>query len=478
MTRIWTPRPEQELMRAHLARLPRERALALHAGCGVGKTVVTATHVMESLYDRMDTCRWLVVAPKAVAEDTWWREFAKWEHLEMVKPQLVGFEQLGMTRAEIDGRRAGLEFKARKDTKRALLALPAPVHVCSYETFPWLVKATGRNFPYDGLVLDESTFVKSIDSMRYRAAKHVVRKLGVVRELIELTGLPIPRGYEDLMAQYILMDGGERLGATKTEFRDRWQEPDVIGRSGQVFTWKVRPDRIEAIREKIGELAVSAEHDTGVAVYESLQYVRLPAKARKAYDDMERDLLATIDDTTVLSANAAVKKSKLMQIANGHIFDNDGRSVTLHDAKLRAVVDAVEAATGPVMLAYLFAPDCAALVKALGKRATLAGTTGALDAFRAGRVPVLLFHPETLAYGIDGLQGVCDTLFWFGAVHRYDWYHQAIKRLQREGQKKSAVHVRLFVADDTVEDEVYKYVLLPRGQNNQGLLQAIRARRK
>lgn len=478
MTKVWAPRPAQEAMLAHLGRLAAEPGLALHAGCGVGKTVVTGTHVVESLFDRMATHRWLVVAPKAVAEDTWHREFAKWRHLAFVEPRLLTFEDLGMTRAEIAGRQAGLEFAERKETKARLRSLTSPIHVCSYEAFPWVVKATGVNFPYDGLVLDESVFVKSTDSLRFKAAKHVIRKLGVVKETIELTGLPIPRGYEDLRGQFILLDGGQRLGYTKTEFRDRWQEPAVVGRQGQVFQWKVRSDKLADIQAAIGELATSFTHETGIEVYESLQYVSLPPKARKVYDDMEAKLLAEVDGTDVLSANAAVKQSKLLQIANGHVFDNDRKNHAIHTAKVDAVVQAIEAATGPVLLAYAYQPDLEMLREALGKKARVAGEAGAVNEFRSGKLPVLLFHPETVAYGVDGFQDVCDTLFWFGAVHRYDWYHQAMMRLDRSGQRSSSVYVRIFVADNTIEEGVYNNVLVPRGQMNDGLLQAIKDRRK
>jgi hypothetical protein len=464
-------------MLAHLARLAGEPGLALHAGCGVGKTVVTGTHVVDSLFDRLATQRWLVVAPKAVAEDTWQREFGKWAHLACVQPRLLTFEDLGMTRVQAAGKAAGLEFEDRKETKAHLRGLASPVHVCSYEAFPWVVKATGVNFPYDGLVLDESTFVKSTDSLRYKAAKHVVRKLGLVRETIELTGLSIPRGYEDLLAQFIILDGGQRLGASKTEFRDRWQEPDVVGRNGQVFRWRVRNDKLAAIQSSIGELAASFEHNTGIEVYESLQYVTLPPKARRAYDDMEATLLAEVDGQDVLSANAAVKQSKLLQMASGHVFDNDGASHVLHTAKLEAVLQAIEAATGPVMLAYAYSPELAMLRKALGSKARVAGEAGAVNEFRSGKLPVLLFHPETVAYGVDGFQDVCDTLFWFGAVHRYDWYHQAMKRLDRSGQRKDSVYVRIFVADNTIEEGVYNNVLVPRGRMNDGLMQALKDRR-
>jgi hypothetical protein len=470
--RVWVPYPHQEPMSALLARLPRA---ALYSGPGAGKTVVVATEVSESLFDRLETRKWLIVAPKSVAADTWHRECDKWAHLSYVKPRLLTFEVLGMKRARhANGDAAGLEFEDRAAVKRLLRGYPEPVHITDYSTFVWLVKALGVNFHYDGVVFDESGFLRDTDSQRFRAAKHAVNKLGVVRRVIELDGTPVPARYENLLAPFILLDQGERLGPTKTAFRSNWSEPDVVGRSGQVFSWRVRADKVAPIQAKIAELAVSSDRDIGVDLVESDHEVQLPAAARKLYDQMERDAIVKLDGVDILAANAAIVPSKLLQICNGFLFDGDRVVRAVHTAKLDAIVEAVEAAPGPVLLPYLFIPEGLALRKKLGKRLRFANEPGAIQAFREGAVPVLAFHPETMSHGIDGLQGASNTMLWFGVPYRFDWYWQSLKRIHRDGQRSSAVFVRRFIAAGTLEGRIIREVLEPRRRQNEALLTALR----
>lgn len=483
MSKAYTPRPHQEPMHAHLAAL---RKAALHAGCGSGKTVVVGTHVAESLFDRMDTERWLIVAPKSVAEDTWHREFEKWRHLEHIKPRLLDFEDLQMRASEVDDvveteddiiavrRRGGLEFDTRKETKKRIRGYAEPVHVCSYQTFPWIVSATGVNFPYQGIVFDEAGFLRNEESERCKAAKLAVNKLGLVSDVIELDGTPIPRGYEDLRAPFLLLDKGLRLGRTKTEFRDEWCEPDKRGYGGRVFSWKVRDSKLPQIQAKIGELAVSTDRDIGVALVESDHMITMPAPARELYEQMREELLIEIDGQEVLSANAAVLVNKLLQICNGSVIDVNGKPHLVHDAKIEAMAQAIEASPTPVLLPYPFKADERALRARLGRRMRLANEAGAKDAFRAGDVHCLAFHPDSMSHGIDGLQGASNTVLWFGATHRWDWYFQIYKRLHRDGQEKEAVFVRRFIMDQTIELGIVHEILMPRGAANDGLLKAIR----
>jgi hypothetical protein len=465
--KAWTPYPHQEPMMSHLAQHARG---ATYSGCGAGKTVVVATTLAESLFDRLETSRWLVVAPKSVAEDTWQREFGKWEHLSYIKPRLLTFADLGMRR-KVGG---GLEFSDRAAVKSRICLSRAPVDVCDYGMLQWLVKACGVNWPYDGVVFDESGFLRDTQSLRFRAAKHAVNSLHVVKRVIELDGTPLPARYENLLAPFILLDRGDRLGATKTEFRQRWCEPDVVGRDGQIFSWKIRKDQVEPIQAKVRELAVSSDRDIGVELVESDHVVRLDAKSRAVYDQMEHDMIVKLGGENILAANAAVMANKLLQICNGFVFDGDRKVHRLNSTKIDAIVEAVEAMDSPVLLAYLFVPDGEALAKRLGKRMRFANELGAKDQFRAGQLPVLAFHPDSMAHGIDGLQGASNTVFWCGATYRYDWFHQVYKRLHRDGQKKDTVFVRRFIAEGTIEPRIIREVLEPRGEQNGGLLRALR----
>ena len=452
---------------SHLAQNARA---AVYSGCGAGKTVVVATTLAESLFDALETRRWLVVAPKSVAEDTWQREFGKWAHLSYIKPRLLTFTDLGMRRAA----GGGLEFSDRAAVKARICQARSPVDVCDYGMLQWLVKATGVNWPYDGVVFDESGFLRDTQSLRFRAAKHAVNRLHVVKRVIELDGTPLPARYENLLAPFMLLDRGDRLGATKTEFRQRWCEPDVVGRDGQIFSWKIRRDQIEPIQEKVRELAVSSDRDIGVELVESDHVVKLPADVRRIYDQMEHDMIVTIDGESILAANSAVMANKLLQVCNGFIFDGDRRVRRLHELKIEAIAEAVEAMDRPVLLAYLFVPDGVALAKRLGKRLRMANEPGAKDQFRAGELPVLAFHPDSMSHGIDGLQGASNTVLWCGSTYRFDWYHQVFKRLHRDGQLSDTVFVRRFVTEGTIEPRIIREVLIPRGEQNNGLLRALR----
>lgn len=478
MTREYAPRAHQEPMHAHLRSADR---VAVYSGCGSGKTVVVLTEIMESLFDRMDSERWAIVAPKSVAEDTWQREAAKWRHLEFIKPRLLTAEDLGMRRQRIkEGdkeRMAGLEFESKRDTKKLLRSYREPVHVMDYGTWRWVATACGVNLPYDGVVFDESGFLRDYDSERFRASKKAVWSTHQVRKVIELDGTPNPVSYENLIAPLYLLDKGQRLGTSKTEFRNRFSEPDPdsIGYGGKVYGWRVKSDKLADLQRRIGELAVSTDRDIGVELVESDQEIVLPPKARKLYDEMEQDMMVTIGSTDILAANAAVMASKLVQICNGFIFDESREVHTIHTAKLDAITEAIEGMQGrPVLLPYLFVPEAQMLAKRFGNRLRFANDKGAKDQFRAGDLPILAFHPESMSHGIDGLQGASNTVFWFGATYRWDWAHQVAKRLHRDGQQEGTVFVRMFIAKNTIERRIIDEVLTPRGQQVNGLLKALK----
>jgi hypothetical protein len=250
--------------------------------------------------------------------------------------------------------------------------------------------------------------------------------------------------------------------------------PDVTGRSGQVFSWAVKKDRLAEMQKLIGELAISADRDIGVELVESDFEVELPPAARKAYDEMAAKYLIELDGEDILSANAAVMRAKLLQICNGHVMDNDRKLHRIHDAKLDAVVEAATSSPTPVLVAYPYQADERALAVRLGRSMRLAKEPGAIEQFRQGKLHVLGFHPETMSHGVDGLQGVSNTILWFGAPDRFDWYHQVFKRLHRDGQQASAVFVRRFIAKNTIERRILDEVLPAKGGRNAALLQTIR----
>ncbi len=466
-------------MLAHLTAVPGQRG-ALYAGCGSGKTVTVLTHVLDrqSGLGGRHVPRWLVVAPPAVAQDTWQRDAASWRHTEALAPHLIDFGVLGLRREIVAGRPAGLVMEDRKEVRKRLLSLPGDLHVCSYGALGWIVEAFGKRWPYGGVVFDESTFLKEPTSERFRGARRAVWATGQVEEVIELAGLPNPQSYEDLYGQFWLLDKGARLGTSKTDFRGRWMHPVQWGKNGTVYAWGVRPEMLEPLQRKVAELAISVDHETGIELVESLQHVALPEKARRLYEDLKRDLLAVYDDRTIAPAHAGAMWNKLLQICNGHVFTEEAgvRSTHhVHDAKIDALAEAIEANPTPVLLAYNYQPERAVLKKRLGKAVQFSDERGAIDSFRRGQLKVLATHPESMAHGVDGLQLASNTVFWYGATSRYDWYHQVYKRLQRSGSEFKTVYVRTFVADKTLEPGVHTRRMRGKEDGVQGLLAALRA---
>lgn len=499
---------------------------------GGGKTVTAATFVADTLFDSFTASRWLVVAPRLVAERTWTTEFSKWDHLSHIKPrrlvasdfelepgivverdgQLIEvrhsqrldsdivslkriydaidggrFEQLLDTpnfaldrehvlydpRAILQ-RRTGLQMPSRGTVKKRLLSYAEPVQVVSFEFLPWLVRALGRNWPYDGVIIDESTFVQNPQAVRFKALDHVINKLGVVRYVLELSGLPAPNGHEGLWSQFKLLDKGELLGRTLTEFRNTWLVPDTVNRAtGQIYDWTIRQRDEPAFNARLAGRAISASFDIGIPLVEADLPVTLPPEARAFYDGLEDQLAARMTEggEVFTAASGGVLHGKLMQICNGAIYDAQHVAKRVHDAKIDVLLELTESLTRGVILAYKFQYDLPLLKKVLGKHVAGSKERGAIDAFAAGKLKFLATQPGSLSHGLDGLQAIGHNVVWFGVPENYEHYAQLIKRLHRFGQEASTVYVHRLFAESTVEEDLVRLVL-PR---KMGVDDAVRA---
>jgi len=415
-----------------LSFLRRQPYALLAMEMGLGKTVVTGTLLAEVL-GACECRRALVIAPKRVATHTWPAEFAKWAHLRHLRV------------AYLTGHREERIANLRKD---------ADVWVINRENLKWLVQAyvaAKRPWPFDLVVVDESTSIKNPDSERFKALK-AVRKKGGIRRLILLTGTPITNSYHDLWSQVFLLDLGRRLFPTLTDFRNFAFDKDYAGHG---YTIKGEPEK-RWIQDRVDDLILVMRAGDLIQMPEMRVIdvpVSLPSDAWGLYRQMERKALATLHDGTVVdAANGGVVVNKLAQMANGIIYD-EGRWYQLHDAKLEALDEIVEAAGGePLMVVYHYRADRDRLAVRY-PQARDAGDREALDAWNRREVPILLLHGASAGHGLN-LQDGGHHIAWMGPTYSLEQWLQTNARLFRQGQKSPIVFVYRLMAMNTIDDDI------------------------
>ena len=436
-------------------RILSDLRLGLFLDMGLGKTVITLTAVNELKYNRWAVNRCLVVAPKKVAEATWSREAEKWDHLRHLRIIPV----LGSAKKRI----------------RAL-DTPGDIWVINRENIPWLVEYYRNLWPFDMVVLDESSSFKNPRSQRFRALKLVLSRIS---RLVELTGTPSPNGLEDLWAQIYLLDGGARLGKTLSSYREAFFSQDYA-RPGQLYrTYSLQQGAEERIRAAISDLCVSmrAEDYLELPDYiEDIVPVALDDKAKRAYQKLERELLLQVDDRTVTAGTAAVLNGKLLQLCSGAVYDTQGGVLELHSCKVEAFLEVLEQLNGEhVLVFYWYQHERDRLLKALaGKRVRVYQGPEDEQAWNAGEVDVLLAHPASCAYGLNLQEGGHHAI-WFGYPNwALELFQQANRRLYRQGQKHPVISHLLVVQGGMDEDMVA--ALHDKGDSQDALMQALKAR--
>lgn len=428
-------------------------AVALFLDMGLGKTVVTLTAIAELLHDRFEVYKVLVIAPLRVADVTWPEEVAKWDHLKYLRiSKVLGTEK----------------------QRKAALAAPADIYVINRENVEWLVNAYGKYWPFDMVVVDELSSFKSSKARRFRALRKV-RPL--INRIVGLTGTPAPNGLIDLWAQLYLLDRGERLGKTVTGYRSRYFDP---GRRDPkrhiVYNWVPKPGAESAIHGKISDICVSMSAKDWLDLPERMNNivtVRLPAEAREKYQQLERDLLLPFTEGDVVADTAAVLSNKLLQLANGAVYDENGGVQEVHDAKLEVLEDVIEAANGkPVLVFYAYRHDLARLKRCFPTARCLE-TADDIRKWNKGEISLLLAHPASAGHGLN-LQAGGHIIVWFGLTWSLELYHQANARLDRQGQKHGVI-VHHLVTEGTMDEQVLK-ALEGKTMGQDALLAAVKAR--
>lgn len=454
MTVRFEPHPYQ---RYAIERITAEPNVGMFLEMGLGKTVITLTAVNELRYNRWQVCRCLVIAPKKVAEGTWTQEAQKWDHLRHLRIVPV----LGTQKKRVEA-----------------LCTPADVWVINRENVPWLVDYLRGDWPFDMVVLDESSSFKNSRSKRFRALK-LVR--GRISRLVELTGTPAPNGMEDLWAQIFLLDGGMRLGRTLSSFRETFFRQDK-GYPGQPYrTYTPMPGAAEEIREAISDICVSMKAEDYLTLppyVEDVVPVVLDSKARKAYDKMERDMLLEVDDAQITAGSAAVLNGKLLQLCSGAVYDAEGQVVPIHGCKIEAFLETVEQLRGEhVLVFYWFQHDKARLLEALegtGKRVRVYQSAQEERDWNTGEIDILLAHPASTAYGLNLQQGGHHVIWFSYPNWTLELYQQANARLYRQGQRYPVISHMLVVQGGVDVDVVA--ALRDKGDAQESLMQALKAR--
>lgn len=438
-------------------RIVSDPYLGLFLDMGLGKTVITLTAVNELRYNRWEVSRCLVIAPKKVAEATWSKEAEKWDHLRHMKIIPV----LGSAQKRI----------------RAL-DTPGDVWVINRENVPWLVDYYRQDWPFDMVVLDESSSFKNSRSKRFRSLKLV---LPLIPRLVELTGTPAPNGLEDLWAQIYLLDGGQRLGKTLSSYREAFFTQDYA-RPGQMYRTYTPTSTAEArIKAAISDICVSMKAEDYLELPEYIEDivpVQLDAKAQKAYKKMERDMLLQVDEQMITAQSAAVLNGKLLQLCSGAMYDEKHVPALIHGCKLEAFMETVERLQGEhALVFYWFQHERDRLVEALSDSGLRVRVyTGAQDEtdWNNGEIDILLAHPASCAYGLNLQHGGRHEI-WFGYPNwALELYQQANARLYRQGQEKPVISHLLVVQGGM--DEAVVAALQAKGDTQEALMDALKAK--
>lgn len=437
-------------------RICADPAIGLFLDCGLGKTAITLSAIKRLKYEMWCVKKVLIIAPKKVAESTWSKEASKWKDLNCLRL---------------------IHVLGSAAQRKAALEEQADVYLINRENTQWLVDYYGRNWPFDMVVLDESSSFKNHRAKRFRALKLVRSR---INRIVELTGTPNPRGLMDLWAQVFLLDSGKRLGRTISAYRDAYFVPDKRSRT-TIFSYAPKPGATEEIYDRISDICISMKAedylDLPELVYHDIPVV-LDAAAQKAYNRLERDTLLQVDDETVITAGtAATLRGKLLQLCNGAVYDEEGNVITVHGCKIEALLETVEQLNGQhAIICYNFRHDKDRLLEVLRAtqlRVVVYEGKEQEDAWNAGEIDLLLMQPASCGYGLN-LQDGGHHIIWFGLNDSLELYQQTNKRLHRQGQPHPVIVHHLLVQGGTDEDVIKS--LSGKADVQDSLLEALKVR--
>ncbi len=423
-------------------------ASGIFLDCGLGKSIIALTVLWDLALDSFDVGKILVIAPKRVAEDTWPKELKKWEHLTGLTYSLV----LGS-----------------KKQREEALQKKAAIYIINRENVAWLVE--NYKWDFDTLVIDELSSFKSNKAQRFKALKKVRPK---VQRVIGLTGTPAPNSLLDLWPQMYLLDMGERLGRFIGGYRDRFFKPDKRNKE-IIYSYKPRDGAEESIYQLINDICISMKAVDFLDMPDKISNrieVSMDKKEKELYEEFKREMIITLKGDEIDAINAAGLSNKLLQMANGAVYGENKKVVSIHDKKLDALEDLIEAANGkPLLIAYWYKHDLERISKRFDVR--IIQTTEDIDDWNAGEIPVALIHPASAGHGLN-LQDGGSTIIWFGLTWSLELYQQLNARLWRQGQKNTVV-IQHIVTIGTHDEDVMR-ALESKDMRQSALIAAVKAR--
>lgn len=407
------------------------------------------------MFDSFKVHKVLVIAPLRVARDTWPIELEKWSHLHH------------------------LIWSVAVDTeteRKAALKRKADIYIINRENIQWLVESSGLPFDYDMVIIDEISSFKNHKSKRFKALMKVRPR---IKRIVGLTGTPTGNGLMDLWAEFRLLDMGKRLGRFISQYRNNYFVPDK--RNGQViFSYKPLPFATDAIYRQISDITISMKSTDHLKMPELIisEYpVTLSESERKRYEELKRDLVLQLPGGDITAANAASLSGKLSQMANGAVYSDDQDIIRIHDRKLDALEDLVEAANGkPVLVAYWFRHDLERInerLKRIKIKFSRLDTSESIKSWNSGELPVALIHPASAGHGLN-LQHGGSTLIWFGLTWSLELYQQTIARLWRQGQTENTVVIQHIITKGTIDERILK-ALKKKDSTQSALINAVKA---
>ena len=421
----------------------------------MSKTSIVLSAINELKYNRFEVYKVLVIAPKKVAEATWQDEAEKWDHTKHLKFSTVLGSQTKRVRA---------------------VNTPADIYIVNRDNVKWLVDYYRNDWPFDMVVIDEASSFKSNKAQRWKSLKSIREH---IKRIVELTGTPAPHSLLDLWPQVYLLDEGQRLGKTIGGFRERYFNPDKRDAT-RVFTYKPKDGAEDSVKSLLSDICISMKAEDYLDLppqIDDMIPVVLDTTAQKAYDKLEKEMLLEDDDSTIDAGTAAVLTNKLLQMANGAIYDEFGIAREIHTAKLEALEEDVEAANGePVLVAYAYKHDLARIKERLkGYKLRTLDSEQDIKDWNAGKVQVLLLHPNSGGHGLN-LQAGGHNIIWFGLTWSLEFFQQTNARLDRQGQTER-VRVRYLIAKGTMDEKVLK-ALTGKAATQNNLMEAVKARIK
>ena len=423
---------------------------ALFLDCGLGKTITTLTAINELMYDSFEISKVLIIAPLRVAQSTWKDEIEKWDHLNLLRYSIA-----------VGGEKERL--KALKQN--------SDIYIINRENVDWLVTKSGIDFNFNMLIIDELSSFKSHTSKRF---KSLLKIRPYFERVVGLAGTPSSNGLMDLWAEFRVLDLGERLGRYITHYRNEYFLPDK--RNGAViFSYKPQLNAEERIYRRLADITISMKSTEYLKMPELILNeleINLDEEDQIKYKKFKKEMVMTIQEKEIDAINAASLSNKLIQIANGSIYDEDKKFYEVHNKKLDKLEEIIESANGkPVLVAYWFKADKERIEKRFKVREIK--TADDIKQWNKGMIDLALIHPASVGHGLN-LQSGGSTLVWFSLTWSLELYQQTNARLYRQGQKDTVV-IHHLITKNTIDQDIMKS-LKRKDKTQEALMRAVKAR--